>query len=59
VVPTEELYVRKPDVVFILAWVHAKKIIAKNRTFLEEGGSFVVLCPDVQVVDKHSNSPVL
>jgi hypothetical protein len=59
VVPTAELYKRKPDYVFILAWVHAKKIVANNRKYLEEGGHFVVLCPDVQVVDLNSKEPIL
>lgn len=59
VVPTSELSVRRPDYVVILAWVHAKKIIANNRKFLEEGGAFVVLCPDVQIVDAQSTAPVL
>jgi hypothetical protein len=59
VVPTSELSVRKPDYVVILAWVHAKKIVANNRKFLEDGGAFVVLCPDVQIVDAHSTDPIL
>lgn len=53
VVPTAELYTRKPDVVVILAFLHAKKIIANNRRYLDEGGKFVICCPKVQVVDKH------
>jgi hypothetical protein len=59
VVPTEELYKRKPDYVFMLAWVHAKKIVANNRKYLEQGGHFVILCPDVQVVDVNSTEPIL
>ena len=59
VVPTEELYQRKPDYVFMLAWVHAKKIVANNRKYLEQGGHFVILCPDVQVVDVNSTEPIL
>ncbi|MBI4179191.1 methyltransferase domain-containing protein [bacterium] len=50
VVPTEELYRRTPDYTVILAWVHARKIIGENRRYLEDGGSFVVCCPDVRVV---------
>lgn len=59
VLPTSELYKRKPDYVFILAWVHAKKIVANNRKYLEDGGHFVILCPDVQVVDVNSTEPIL
>ncbi len=50
VIPTEELYKRMPDYVVILAWIHAKKIIAANRKYLEQGGHFVVCCPEVQVI---------
>ncbi|MCX5662590.1 MAG: class I SAM-dependent methyltransferase [Planctomycetota bacterium] len=53
VVPTDELYKRKPDYVVILAFLHAKKIIANNRRYLDEGGRFVICCPKVQVVDKN------
>lgn len=59
VLPTAELYNRRPDYVFILAWVHAKKIVANNRKYLEQGGHFVVLCPDVQIVDINSTEPIL
>lgn len=59
VLPTEELYKRMPDYVFILAWIHAKKIVANNRKYLEQGGHFIVLCPDVQIVDINSTEPIL
>jgi SAM-dependent methyltransferase len=51
VVPTKELTQRMPDYVVILAWIHAKKIIAANREYLERGGRFVICCPEVQVID--------
>lgn len=50
VLPTAELYARKPDYVVILAWVHAEKIIADNRKYLEQGGHFVLCCPEVRVI---------
>jgi SAM-dependent methyltransferase len=50
VLPTTELYARKPDYVIILAWVHAEKIIAENRKYLEQGGHFVLCCPEVKVI---------
>jgi hypothetical protein len=59
VLPTAELYQRMPDYVFLLAWIHAKKIVANNRKYLEQGGHFVVLCPDVQVIDVNSTEPIL
>lgn len=54
VLPTKELYKRMPDYVIILAWIHAKKIVASNRKYLEQGGHFVICCPDVQVIGADS-----
>lgn len=59
VLPTEELYKRKPDYVVILAWIHANKIIENNRKYLEQGGHFVVCCPDIQVVDVSTMATIL
>lgn len=50
VVPTSELLERMPDYAVILAWIHAKKIIANNQEYLRRGGRFVVCCPEVRVV---------
>jgi SAM-dependent methyltransferase len=52
VLPTAELLARMPDYVVILAWVHAEKIIAGNKDYLDRGGHFVVLCPETRVVGK-------
>lgn len=54
VLPTEELYRRQPDYVIILAGIHAKKIVADNRRYLEQGGHFVICCPEVQVIGANS-----
>ena len=54
ILPTSELNRRKPDVVFILAWIHAKKIIENNYTYLKNGGVFVVFFPDLQVIDANT-----
>jgi len=56
VLATAELLKRVPDYVVILAWIHADKIIAGNRAYLERGGHFVVCCPEIQVVG--ANGPV-
>jgi hypothetical protein len=50
VLPTEMLEERRPDYTIILAWIHAKKIIAKHRAYLEAGGRFVICCPEVSIV---------
>lgn len=52
VIPTSELITKKPDVVIILAWIHARAIIEKSQEYLNKGGKFVVCTPDVRVVDK-------
>jgi len=52
VLPTAELLTRQPDYVIILAWIHAKKIIANNRAYLDQGGHFVVCCPEVRVIGR-------
>ncbi|MEQ9144247.1 MAG: class I SAM-dependent methyltransferase [Parvibaculaceae bacterium] len=52
IVPTAELLERMPDYTFILAWVHAQRIIEANQEYLNRGGHFVVLCPETRVVGK-------
>lgn len=56
VLNSRELYTRKPDYVIILAWQYAPIIIAKHRQYLEDGGYFILLLPQVRIVDK--NDPV-
>jgi len=50
VVPSEELNVRKPDYVVILAWQFAEAIIKKHERFVKEGGKFVVPLIDLKVL---------
>lgn len=52
VLSPKELYARKPDYVVILAWQYAESIIAKHRQYLENGGYFIVLLPQVKIVGK-------
>jgi hypothetical protein len=52
ILPTAELCRRMPAYTVILAWVHAEKIIEANKEYLEKGGRFVVLCPDIRVVGR-------
>jgi SAM-dependent methyltransferase len=54
VLPITELYERRPDYVVILAWVHSKLIVEKNRQYLDSGGKFITFFPSIQVIDKHS-----
>lgn len=58
VVPTSQLLDRMPDYTVILAWVHSQKIIETNREYMDNGGRFVVLCPETRVVGKHGEVKV-
>jgi len=50
VMPSEELYVRKPDFVVVLAWQYATPIIRRHRQYLQKGGCFVIPLPDLRIV---------
>lgn len=50
ILPSKALYERKPDYAFILAWIHAQKIIENNRAFLQQGGKFILCFPEIQIV---------
>lgn len=49
VVPSEELYVRRPDYVVILAWQYASGIMKKHERFMKDGGQFIVPLTELQV----------
>jgi SAM-dependent methyltransferase len=55
VVPSEELYVRRPDCVIVLAWIYAEPIIRRHQRFLEEGGKFIIPLPDLKVVGQQTS----
>ena len=50
VVPTQQLYERRPDYAVILAWNFAGPIMAKHAAFHDGGGHFIIPLPKVQVV---------
>ncbi len=50
VVPTRELYDRRPDYALILAWNFAKPIMSMHPQYPERGGRFIVPMPDPRVV---------
>jgi hypothetical protein len=50
VVPTGELYVRRPDYVLILAWNFAKPIMAMHERYAAEGGRFIIPMPEPRIV---------
>jgi SAM-dependent methyltransferase len=52
VVSSKAIEERNPDYLVVLAWNFADSIIAKNQSFLERGGQFVVPFPQIRVVSK-------
>ena len=50
--PSSALLEEQPDDVFILAWIHADRIIQNNQAYLDRGGRFIVCFPELRVVDK-------
>jgi SAM-dependent methyltransferase len=50
VVPTDELYQRRPDYTLILAWNFAAPIMAMHSRYVAEGGRFIVPMPDPQII---------
>jgi len=50
VVSGQSLADEKPDYVLILAPLYAKQIIEKNQAYVDAGGKFVVVWPEVEVI---------
>jgi SAM-dependent methyltransferase len=50
VLPSEELYERKPDYVVVMAWRYYEPIMRKHERFHEQGGRFIVPMPELKVL---------
>ena len=50
VLPTKELVKRMPEYTVILAWVHTDTIISNNHEYLNKGGNFVLLLPEIKII---------
>ncbi|MCU7834986.1 MAG: methyltransferase domain-containing protein [gamma proteobacterium symbiont of Taylorina sp.] len=50
VLPSSNIYEKKPDYLLILAWIHADNIIKQHQLFIDQGGRFVRLFPEIEVV---------
>jgi hypothetical protein len=50
VLPATAIAERRPDYLVILAWNFAEQIIAKNATFREAGGRFIVPIPKLEII---------
>ena len=44
-----EIYNRKPDYIILLAWRFADSIIKKNRSYINDGGHFLVPIPELKI----------
>ncbi|MBT5940988.1 MAG: class I SAM-dependent methyltransferase [Rhodospirillaceae bacterium] len=49
VLPGQALYDKKPDYVVLLAWNFAPQIMSNHTKYLESGGHFILLLPEVKV----------
>ncbi|QPB82638.1 methyltransferase domain-containing protein [Pseudoalteromonas rubra] len=52
--PTEKLMDTMPKLTVILAWIHAKAIVRKHLDYLEQGGAFLTLTPQVVLITKEN-----
>lgn len=50
IVPTEELYIRNPDYLLILAWNFAESIMKMHEKYKKNGGHFIVPVPEPKIV---------
>lgn len=50
VLPSSALYERKPDIVVVLSWIYADRIVSRHSKFVEAGGIFLVPFPDLKIV---------
>lgn len=50
VLPSKEIYNKKPDYILILAWRYFETIIKNNRKFIDQGGQFIVPLPELKVI---------
>ena len=50
VVDMDELYLRQPDYILILAWNFAESIMANNKKFADRGGKFIIPMPIPRIV---------
>lgn len=54
VLPSSELYGRRPEIVVTLAWMYANDIVGRHQRFLREGGEFLIPLPNVRIVTEAS-----
>ena len=52
VYPTNSIKKIKPQLLVILAYLHSKKIIKKSASYLKNGGSFLLVYPNIKLINK-------
>ena len=50
--PTNSISKFKPQLLVILAYLHSKKIIKKSINYLKNGGSFLLVYPNIKLINK-------
>ncbi len=58
VLPVEELYNQMPMMTVILAWIHTSRVLASHRRYVDEGGVFLTLHPEIKIIDKNNYDEV-
>ncbi len=54
ILPSLEIYKRKPDYIVILAWRFHEMIIKKHQLYLEQGGCFIIPLPEMKMVSRET-----
>jgi len=52
VLPTKDISKIKPFLLIILAYLHSKKIIKSNLNYLKNGGAFLLVYPEIILINK-------
>ena len=50
VLPASDIYNKEPDYILILAWLYTDNIIEKHSKYIENGGKFISILPEVKVI---------
>lgn len=52
VIDSKKMLEKMPEYVIILAWRFAKKIILRNKDFINKGGKFICILPKIKIIQK-------
>lgn len=50
IISEEEMRERKPDFLLILPWVFIDEFVSRENDYLENGGHFIVPCPEFKII---------